>query len=130
VVHSHWAELRSEGSLLWDNYLGGLFEPDLEGNVTWAWRGRVHHDLHCFDDGTILTLYQLDRDRRDIFSRGPIQDDLILKIDRDTVVHWDWWLSDHIEALVEFAGLELPRPAADWAHTNTLTVLPDNANRA
>ena len=135
VVRSQWAELDSDGRLFWDNfrdwnddrnrYFGGLFESDFEGTVTWAWHGRVHHDFHRSDDGTILTLYQRDRDRPDIFPRGPIQDDLILKVDRDTFVHWDWWLSDHVDELVDLAGLELPRPAADWAHTNTLSVLPD-----
>ncbi len=135
VVKSQWAELDTDGSLFWENYtdwhidrnryFGGLFESDFEGTVTWAWHGRVHHDFHRSDDGTILTLYQRDRDRPDIFPRGPIQDDLILKVDRDTFVHWDWWLSDHVDELVDLAGLALPRPAADWAHTNTLSVLPD-----
>jgi hypothetical protein len=127
VTHSQWGELNPDGSLFWDNYFGGLFESDIDGNLVWAWHGRTHHDYHRFPGtDSILTLYQRDRDRPDIYTRGPIQDDLILQLDRDSFVHWEWWLSDHVDQLVALAGLELPRNQADWAHTNTLTVLPDN----
>ena len=127
VVHSQWGELEPDGTLFWDNYFGGLFKSDVAGNLIWAWHGRTHHDFHRFPDtGTILTLYQKDRNRADIFDLGPIQDDLLLQIDVDGFVHWEWWLSDHIDELVNLTGLELPRPVADWAHTNTLSVLPAN----
>ncbi len=127
VVHNQWSELNPDGSLFWDNYFGGLFESDVDGNLVWTWHGRVHHDYHRYPDrDAVMTLFQRDADRPDIFSRGPIQDDLILQIDRDSIVHWEWHLSDHVDELVELGGLELPRNQADWAHTNTLTVLPDN----
>ncbi len=125
VVHSQWAELDDDGTLFWDNYFGGIFESDRDGNVTWGWHGRTHHDFHRYEDGSILTLYQKDRWREDIFAGGPIQDDLLIKLDRDTRVHWEWWLSDHVDELCAQSGLELPQLRADWAHTNTVTVLPD-----
>lgn len=126
VVHSQWAELDPDGTLFWDNYFGGVFESDVNGNVVWGWHGRTHHDFHRYQDGSILTLYQKDRHRPDIFAGGPIQDDLLLLIDRDTRVHWEWWLSDHIEELVGLCGIPYRQQRADWAHTNTVTVLPKN----
>ena len=125
VVHSQWAELDSDGTLFWDNYFGGIFESDVDGNVVWGWHGRTHHDFHRYPDGSVLTLYQKDRWRPDIFAGGPIQDDLLIKLDRDTRVHWEWWLSDHVAELCSLSGLGLPQLRADWAHTNTVTVLPD-----
>ncbi len=126
VVHSQWAELDADGTLFWDNYFGGVFESDLAGNVVWGWHGRTHHDFHRYEDGSILTLYQKDRHRPDIFAGGPIQDDQLIMLDRDTRVHWEWWLSDHIDTLVDMGGIAREHQRADWAHTNTVTVLPDN----
>lgn len=126
VQHSQWAELDSDGSLFWDNYFGGLFHSDVDGKIFWEWHGRTHHDFHRYDDGSILTLYQRDFDRPDIFSRGPIQDDMLLLIDPDGFIRKDWTLSDHADELATLSGIELPRQKADWAHTNTISVLPEN----
>ena len=64
--------------------------------------------------------------------------DLILRITRDKEIAWRFSFGDHIEELCERAGLPFPIPymredgsgeftpygPADWAHANTIEVLP------
>jgi hypothetical protein len=67
-----------------------------------------------------------------------MQTDLVMRINRKGETLWEFSLSDHIEKLSELSGLPLPIPyavegdgvcryvgRADWAHSNTVEVLPE-----
>jgi len=67
-----------------------------------------------------------------------LRTDVIIKLNRDKETLWKFSLGDHVERLCELAGLPMPIPymrktenggfepdsPSDWAHANTIEVLP------
>ncbi len=147
VTHSDVAELLPNGNLLTHNDNNWLEELGADGSVVWGWNGperlelKTHHDF-CRDGEDIVHLARkVEPVRPGFFRKGVEPDcmktDLVLRIDRRGEILWEFALSDHIDEIAELSGLPLPIPFAeqtpegpkpcgrsDWAHTNTVEVLP------
>jgi hypothetical protein len=113
------------------------------GKQVWRWEGRYHHDFHVVHGQEIVFLVN----REDpvlpgFYAEGyepeSMLSDVVMAIDRRGEVLWEFPFREHVEELHELAGLPLPvryatlhsgktteRKQADWAHTNTIEVLPD-----
>ena len=148
VTHADVAELLPNGNLLVHNDGAWLEELRPDGSVAWRWEGhdgldlKTHHDFYNVDGNQIVHLARkVEPVREGFFARGRepacMQTDLVLRIDRSGEILWEFSLSDHIEELCELSGLPLPIPfaveteggirdigRADWAHTNTVELLP------
>ncbi len=144
VKHSQYAELLPNGRLLVDNYGSGLDERNPAGEVVWSWEGPYHHDFHVVDDDTIVMLIsEILPVMPGFYPEGAepadTRNDVVIAINRKGEELWRFAFRDHIEELHELAGLPKPvryamrnlqgeiveRPVGDWAHTNTIEVLPD-----
>jgi len=147
VVHSQLAEILPNGRLMADNYFGGLEELTPDGQRVWSWEGRCHHDFCVVDEETIVFLIQRPDDPvlpgyyAEGFEPKAMASDVVVAMNRKHKILWEFPFREHVEELHELAGLPLPvrytyiepggriverKPApADWAHCNTIEVLPD-----
>ncbi|NOZ24437.1 MAG: hypothetical protein GXP25_25445 [Planctomycetes bacterium] len=142
--HSQLAELLPNGNLMVDDYGSGLHELAPDGTELWSWKGPYHHDFYCLPNGNIVMLTnKTEPVKEGYYAEGfapkEMLTDVVIEIDRKGNTLWEFSFSDHIEELHELAGL--PKPVRyvfrgpdgtereggnrDWAHTNTIEVLPD-----
>lgn len=148
VRRSHLVELLPNGRLLADEWGSspGLRELTPDGEVTWRWDGPYHHDFHYLDQGdrVVLLTHRTEEPMEGFFAAGErptrVRNDVVLELDRDGRVVWEFNLGAHALELAELAGLELPvrfgmqrtkdelvmLAQDDWTHTNTIEVLPEN----
>lgn len=150
VTKSQLAELRPDGHLLVDRYArkrggeSGLDELSPDGERVWHWNKPYHHDFEVLPNGNIICLTARDEPPRKGFYPADLEPpemrtDVVVEIDRSGSVVWEFSFSDHIAELSDLAGLPQPvryevltpdgtlKPSilSDWAHTNTIEVLPD-----
>jgi hypothetical protein len=147
VTHADVAELLPNGNILTHNDGFWLEEIRPDGSVAWRWEGhpgldlKTHHDFYNVDGDEIVHLSRKVEPVKDGFfveGREPacMQTDLVMRINREGKMLWEFSLSDHIEELSELSGIPLPIPyaveedggyrdmgRADWAHSNTVEVL-------
>ena len=113
----------------------GLRELDLASNVKWYFRCRVDHDFQVLDNGhyliSCITDYMVP-------SLGPglKRNPYFIEVDREGRLVWEWRGEEHVDELRELltpAGWEHFQKrihgsfAFDWAHNNTLQIIPPNA---
>jgi len=150
VTKSQLAELRPDGHLLVDRYEkdwysgGGLDELLPDGKRVWHWNGPCHHDFEVLPNDNIICLTGRNEPPCEGFYPPDLEPpqmrtDVVVEIDRSGTVVWEFSFSDHIAELCDLAGLPQPvryevlapdgmfKPCiqSDWAHTNTIEVLPD-----
>lgn len=145
VERTHLAQLLPGGNVLVDTYgeHGGLRELNPQGGCVWQWEGPYHHDFDLCPDGRIVLLIsRKEPAMRDFFASDEtpqaIFNDIVIEMDRQGRVLWQFSLAAHVSEMIELAGLPEPVRYAiktpdnsvvvvrqpDWAHTNTVEVLP------
>jgi len=151
ITHSNVAELLPNGNLLTHNDSdpsGWIEELRPDGSVAWRWEGNErleipnHHDFCRVDENEIVLLSRKEEPViKGVYRKGLepkfMKTDLVLRINRRGDILWEFSLSEHLDEICELAGLPLPIPyvywdgkyfqprgPADWAHTNTVEVLP------
>jgi hypothetical protein len=149
LTHTDQVELLADGNLLTHNDGAWLEELAPDGSVVWRWEGTPdleipnHHDFcRVSQDEYVLLARVREPVRPGVFPPGcepeDMRTDLILRIRRSGEELWRFNFGDHVERLCELAGLPLPIPyarrlsdgsfqpcgPADWAHANTVEVLP------
>ncbi len=146
VVHSQLAEILPNGHLLADDYGHRLYELLPDGGQVWSWEHNYHHDFSVQPDGKIVALickYEPVVEGYYVPDHTPdhMRTDVVVEISREGDILWSFSFSEHLEELCAASGLSLPvsyvgeRPdgsvaeygTADWAHTNTIEVLPDTS---
>ena len=144
VTHTQYAEILPNGNLMVDNVGSWIEELNPAGERVWIWEGWYHHDFHMVDDDTIVLLIaRIEPVMPGFYPEGgepkDTRNDVVLCINRKGDVLWEFAFRDHIEELHALSGLPKPvqyatlgqrgeiikRPVGDWAHTNTIEVLPD-----
>lgn len=145
VNKSQLAEIRPNGNLLVDRYTGppGLDELLPDGTQVWQWDGAYHHDFEVLSNDNIVCLTAVSEPCREGFFPADVapetlRTDVVVEIDRWGQTVWSFSFADHIEEVCALTGLPFPLPHAqetpegirpvgksDWAHTNTIEVLPD-----
>ena len=150
VTHSNVAEILPNGNLFTHNCGTWLEEIDPDGVTVWRWEGddrletNTHHDFCLDGDGIVLIARIQEPVKPSVFERGMepecMHTDVIWRINRSGEVLWRFSLSEHVDEIAEHSGLPLPIPyrhsqhaggdtepygPSDWAHTNTVEVLPD-----
>lgn len=144
VKSNHYGEILPNGNLLADQAHHGLHELRPDGQEVWFWSGNCHHDFEVLpNDNIILLTGQRDPVLKGFFVSGREPDsmftDIVVEINRQGDILWSFSFRDHVDDLCAASGLKLPvayafetpdgsldeNGVADWAHTNTLEVLPD-----
>jgi len=149
------AHLLADGNLLVQrggmmSTSGAIEEYDWDHDLVWQWipEGKVpherylgpHHDVWRAEGGNTLTICRhavpperLGDLRDPRFRNETIYGDVIVEVDRDGQVVWEWFCHDHLD-------LDHPRILAskhwppgpfnsgvcDWTHVNTVRTLPPN----
>jgi hypothetical protein len=149
VTHTNVAEILPGGNLFTHNCGRWLEELTPDSETVWRWEGDGklaapnHHDFCWVNEDHVVSLgarngppvkglyvpeHEPDRSRNDVF----------MVINRKKEIVWELSLGDHAERLCELAGLPMPVPyfrrnnrgeieprgPSDWAHANTVEVLP------
>jgi hypothetical protein len=145
VEHSQYAELLPNGNIMADNYGSSIYEVTPKGERVWSWEGPYHHDFHIVDDDQIVMLLHAKNDplipgfSPEDQTPQSLQSDVVVAVNRKGDVLWEFPFRDHVQELHDLAGMPLPTryarldsngkaipyPSRDWAHTNTIEVLPE-----
>ena len=149
LTHSDQLELLPDGNLLTHNDGAWLEELAPDGTVLWRWEGTPdltvpnHHDFfRVNEDEYVLLASVREPVRPGVFPADHepphMHTDLVLRINRAGKELWRFNFGEHAETLCELARLPMPIPyarrladgsfepwgPADWAHTNSVEVLP------
>jgi hypothetical protein len=149
VTRSQYAEIRPSGNLMAGNYGSWVEEITPQGEQIWKCdRYHYHHDFHVVSDEEVVLLIGKRPPQPvppGLFMPGAepdaVRSDFVVSVDRKGDANWEFAFVDHLEEFHKLAGLPLPIPYArmqsdgtivdsgrgheDWAHCNTIEVLPD-----
>ena len=149
VTHSNVAELLPNGNLFTHNCGSWLEEKTPDSKTIWRWEGNGdlvapnHHDFWFGGDIVVSLAAKREPVVRGVYQPGTEPDsmwtDVILKINRNKEILWHFSFSEHVEELCALAGYPMPIPymrrtsngsfepygPSDWAHANTIEVLPE-----
>ena len=136
-----FCRLLPDGDLLYptrdrsDIMRAGVRRLDPQSNVLRWYHCRIDHDYQVFDDGRLL-LHTIRDHMWPQLGRGLKRCPYMVEIDADQELLWEWHGEHHLEELEAL----LPPDAwdhvwtrikeefvFDWAHNNTLQIIPDNA---
>jgi hypothetical protein len=142
--HSQLGEILPNGNLLVDNYGSGLREMEPDGTVVWEWEGPYHHDFERLSNGNTVMLIAREEPSVEGFypenlAPEQMRTDIVIEVNGSGETVWEFSFSDHIRELGDLGGLPWPvrysylghdgmeseSAPSDWAHTNTIEVLPE-----
>ena len=124
-----YAELMEDGNLAVivkeqeDEFDGSFFELDLDSNVQRTINLPAHHDFVRRPNGNTILLCREYVDNDAVYD-GEAKSDYFVEVTPDDEVLWEWHADDHALKLQQFVDVEFPREKRDWAHNNTIEVLP------
>ncbi|WP_162989912.1 aryl-sulfate sulfotransferase [Natronorubrum halophilum] len=112
----------------------GLRELTPDGEVVWSYHCRIDHDYAVLENGNLL-LHTISDYMVPEISPELKRNSYVLEIDREKEIHWEWRGDEHFEELGDLLPaedwayvrdrIESEFPF-DWAHNNTLQVIPEN----
>lgn len=113
----------------------GLYEIDPESNVVWSYRCRTDHDFQILGSGNLM-VNTITESMCPALGPELKRHPYIVEVTRGKELVWEWRGEEHLEELQELLSPEgwrhvmdraLGEFAFDWAHNNTLQVIPPNA---
>lgn len=125
----HYAEMQADGHLLAIIKDRMILELDAESNLVWKRETRAHHDFQRKSDGnTYVVSRRGEVECEALCPDRPLALDYLEEVTPEGEVVWEWKIEDHLEEIGALADLILPVHERfwDWAHVNTLEVLPEN----
>ena len=114
----------------------GLYELDPAGKVVWSVRCRTDHDFQVLDSGNVM-VHTITENFCARLGRELKRQPLIVEVTREKELIWQWRGEEHLDELEALLPGEAWRHvmeratgefAFDWAHNNTLRVIPPNAS--
>ncbi len=141
TAQQSFCRLLPDGNLIYptrdrsDLFQCGLRELNPDSEVQWHYQCRIDHDFQVFDNGHMMIHTVRDHMWRELgvmLKRCPY----ILELGRDWELLWEWHGEHHLaelEALLPTEGWDFFRTRVaskfsfDWAHNNTLQIIPPNA---
>jgi len=112
-------------------------EYDFFGNAVWEYKaapmidvfpfGGFHHDLTRLDNGNTLVMASVLANIGYI-STTTLIDDCLLEINPAGSIVWAWFTWQHFAdfGFTDAAKLQIYSQGGDWAHANSVTVIPPN----
>lgn len=83
----------------------------------------AHHDFARTLGGDTIVLCR-EYVTNDAVRPGGLRSDWLAQFDDANELVWEWHADEHAHKLAEFVPIEFPVEDEDWAHTNTVEVLP------
>lgn len=107
-----------------------LVELDPDSNVVWSYHHidkEIHHDFERLGNGNTLILCR-DLRKATQISPKPVINDHIIEVDSQGEIVWEWHTIDHFEefGFSDTAKALIAQRGVDWAHTNSIQMLPSN----
>ena len=148
VTHSNVAELLPNGNLFTHNCGSWLEELTPDSTSIWRWEGVPslvapnHHDFWLDDQVIVSLAAKHESVLPGLFQPGTepefMRTDVLIKLNRQKEILWEFSFGDHVGTLCDLAGYPMPIPyrrktdegsylpygPSDWAHANTIEVLP------
>lgn len=139
-----FCRLLPDGSLLYptndrsDLASAGIRRIDPAGNVLWYYRCRVDHDFQVLENGNLL-IHAITERAWPGLAPGMTRHPYVIEITREGELLWEWRGEEHLEelrALLPAAAWNHVMERAhgpfafDWAHNNTLQIIPPNRTHA
>lgn len=127
----HYAEFLLNGNLgviikEEESKVEGMFiELDWESNLVRQINVPAHHDFARLDNDNTIVLCREYVVNEAIYP-GDVKSDYYIELTPDGQITWEWHADRYALKLKNFVNLQFPRPDRDWAHTNTVEVLPNN----
>jgi hypothetical protein len=127
----HYADLLPDGHLgaiikeEEDGHDGAFLELDWESNLVRRFDVPAHHDFHRLENGNTVIV---GRDYvEDVlpYADGEAKSDYLVELTPEGEPVWEWHAHEHATEIASHAGLDFPLSRRDWAHTNTVEVLPE-----
>ena len=113
----------------------GLTEVDPDGNVVWHYRCRPDHDFQVLENGNLL-VHTITENVWPALGPEMKRQPYMIEVTRDKELVWEWRGEEHLDELEALLAPEawaflmeraIGQFAFDWAHNNTLQVIPPNA---
>jgi hypothetical protein len=113
----------------------GLYELDPASNVVWSLRCRTDHDFQVLENGSVL-VHMITENFRPALGPEMKRQPYMVEVTREKELVWEWRGEEHLDELKALLPAEgwkhvMDRAhgqfAFDWAHNNTLQVIPPNA---
>ncbi|MEM7254876.1 MAG: aryl-sulfate sulfotransferase [Pseudomonadota bacterium] len=109
---------------------------DADGNLFFEWNdfplskgtfAAVHHDMIRLPNGNTMVLCATVITVPTI-SPNPLLDECILEMDWNGDIVWEWYAHEHFDqfGFTDEAKQLISDAAGDWAHSNSLSIIPDN----
>jgi hypothetical protein len=141
-LQSH-CRLLADGNLIYpthdrsdvDRAQVGLTEVDPQSQVVWRYRCRADHDNQLLGNGNLL-IHTITENVWPALGPELKRHPYMIEVTRDKELVWEWKGEEHLAELEALLPPESWRFlmeratgefAFDWAHNNTLQVIPDNA---
>ncbi|KPK81756.1 MAG: hypothetical protein AMJ81_10345 [Phycisphaerae bacterium SM23_33] len=113
----------------------GIYELDPDSRVVWSVRCRTDHDFQVMKNGNLM-IHTITENFCPRLGPELKRQPYIVEITRQKELVWEWRGEEHLDELEELlspAGWEHVMDRAhgqfafDWAHNNTLQIIPPNA---
>jgi hypothetical protein len=107
-----------------------LIQMDWDSNIMWQYSSKeiqnFHHDFHRISNKNTLILGSVYKNAPYIIP-GQIKDDIIIEVDEESNIIWQWSTVDHFDQLgfsEQSRNLIYQKDQADVFHTNSIQSLP------
>jgi len=113
----------------------GVFELAPDSSVVWSYRCRVDHDFQVLPNGNLL-IHTITENIWPPLGPELKRQPYMIEVTRDKQLVWEWRGEEHLDELrallpdegwTHLMDRALGQFAFDWAHNNTLQVIPPNA---
>lgn len=127
-------ELRPQGTLRvlidesYNRWNSKVFELDRQNRIRWSVPVKnAHHSFTSLKNGgfIVLSYYKSGPNSRLSVAQS-LKNDILVEYDRSGQQRWVWRLRDHVDQLIEH-GASLPSQKRNWAHVNSVNVIPTNS---
>jgi hypothetical protein len=115
-----------------------MVQFDVDGNRYFEWAGfelsrgefrGLHHDFQRLPNGNTLIICLAYVEEPSI-SPFPLLDDCLIEVDWKGNIVWEWYTYEHFDefGFTDEARQGIAAAAGDWAHANSVSIIPDNSH--
>lgn len=122
-------ELQDDGSVITvtsgsDGLGDNVLDVSWDGEIVQILDQPAHHDVHRLDNGNTVILGREWVENQEIF-HDTLKSDYFAEVTPGDEVLWAWHADEHASKLGDFVDVIFPVSQEDWAHTNSVEILPD-----
>jgi len=120
----HYVEMLPNGNLLAIIKDVMILELDWNSKLVWKADIAAHHDFQRLPNGNTLVLCREYPMNPKIYPTK-LKSDWYVELTPKGDKVWEWHFDRHVDEITPLVPVKLPSPVQDWAHTNTVEVMPE-----